>query len=284
MSFSESDLQAYNAAVARILRRLARLSLRHGQAYDAFAELTKRVFVEVAEEEFPIEGRKVSDSRIATLTGMHRKEVARLRKLSRDSDEETGQRRNRAARVLNAWLRDAAYHDSKGDPLDLPLEGTPSFVELVRGHSGDIPPRAIADELLRLGAIQVVNNRYRLASRSVEPSRELKELFEVLGTDTAELMDALDQNMTRPEGTPPLYQQKVVYNNVPVEYVDVFRKLSKRMGQRLVEEIDRWLADHDRDHNPDVLGSGRASVGLMLVQLQRIIEQEGEDGGGGDAQ
>ena len=53
------------------------------------------------------------------------------------------------ALIVGGWVRDQAYHDSKDPPADLPMEGeTGSFSALVRDFSGDIPPRAIADELI----------------------------------------------------------------------------------------------------------------------------------------
>ncbi len=278
----QENITVLNAAIAKILRRLANISLRNGLSYDNFAELAKHVFVEVAGKEFPIEGRKVSASRISTITGIPRKEVSRLMKLPWDSDAEVSEQRNRAARVLAAWVRDSAFHDRKGDPLDLPLEGSPSFSELVRQYSGDIPSRAIADELERLGAIEIVDGgKYRLLARTYVPAKGTKELLEILGSDTAELMDTIDHNAMLGDDEAPLLQMKVSYDNVPVEYVDAFQILSGRMGRRLIEDLDHWLADHDRDRNPDVLGSGKARLGLMVFQLQEI-EQEGE--GDGDEQ
>lgn len=271
---ADQKITALNAAMAKILAKLARIMLRNGLSYDNFSELSKHVFVEVAENEFPIDGRKISASRISTITGIPRKEVSRLLKLSWASDEDVSAKRNRAARVLAAWQRDEQFHDRKGDPVNLSLEGSPSFTELVRKYSGDLPVRAIADELQRVGAIESVEGKYRLTARAYLPSAGTAELFEMLGTDTTHLIDTIDFNTNRTDDQPSLFQQKVIYDNVPVEYADAFRKLSRRMGERLVEEMDRWLADHDRDRSPDVLGTGRAKLGLMLFQIQEILEDE----------
>lgn len=267
---------ALNAALAKILRRLAHLVLRQGFTYEHFEEIAKRVFIEVAESDFPVEGRRTTTTRVATITGIPRKEVARLRKLSLASDEDVAERRNRAAWVLTAWLRDERFLDAKGDPRDLPFEGPDSFSELVRSYSGDVTPRAVADELQRNGALeQTEAGTLRLRARSYTPETGSKELFEIFGTDTGELMDTITHNLLRAPGSHRLYQQKVLYDDVPVEYLDAFRKLSGRMSQHLLEEMDRWLADHDRESNPKVLGTGKARVGLMIFQIQNI-ERAGE--------
>lgn len=276
MAEEANSTNAVTAAARRILAPLIRVLLRSGVSYNEFTDLAKFTFIEVAEKEFPIEGRKVTTSRIATITGIPRKEVARVRKLEWQDDDEVRSKRNRAAKVTSAWLRDPDFLDRKDDPLDLPFEGPVSFSELVRRHSGDIPPRAIADELMRLDAVELVDDRYRLVARGYRPRAGAPELFEILGTDSAELMETIDHNITRSEDDAPLFQAKVVYDNVPVEYIEVFRQLSGRMAQRLLEELDRWLADHDRDNNPETLGTGKARLGLGVFQIARA-DQSQED-------
>jgi hypothetical protein len=264
---------ALNAALIKILRRLAHLVLRQGLTYEHFETIAKRVFIEVAESDFPVAGRKMTTTRVATITGIPRKEVGRLRNLALDSDAEVGERRNRAASVLTAWLRDERFQDVKGDPRELAFDGPGSFSELVRSYSGDVTPRAIADELQRNGALEVGDDgKLRLRARSYTPEAGSQELLEIFGTDSAEVMDTILHNMLPAPGEPPLYQQKVMYDDVPVEYLSAFRKLSGRMAQHLLEELDRWLADHDRGTNPKVLGTGKARVGLMVSQIQEVLE------------
>ena len=50
-----------------------------GVTFSSFVNLLKEVFVEVAEREFRLDGKPPSDSRINLLTGVHRKDVRRLR-------------------------------------------------------------------------------------------------------------------------------------------------------------------------------------------------------------
>jgi hypothetical protein len=267
---------ALNAALVKILRKLAHLVLSQGLTYEHFATIAKRVFIEVAESEFPVEGRKMTTTRVATMTGIPRKEVGRLRRLLLDSDQDVGEQRNRAAWVLTAWLRDERFLDAKNDPRELAFDGPGSFSELVRSYAGDVTPRAISDELQRNGALELGDDgKLRLNARSYTPQTGSKELLEIFGTDTADLMDTIIYNVMRSPDAPRLYQQKVMYDNVPVEYLDAFRKLSGRMSQHLLEEMDRWLADHDRGSNPRVLGTGKAKVGLMIAQIQSI-ESPGE--------
>ena len=50
-------------------------------------------------------------------------------------------------------------------------------------------------------------------------------------------------------------------------------------AERIIEDLDRWLADHDRDRNPNILGSGKARVGFMTFQIREILEDLDDEGG-----
>ncbi len=67
------------SAARRILRPLTRLLLANGVTLPAIQEILKSVLIEVAEEDFPVKGKVTTDSRISVLTGVHRKDVKRLR-------------------------------------------------------------------------------------------------------------------------------------------------------------------------------------------------------------
>jgi hypothetical protein len=259
-------------AITRLLRPLVKLLLKSGFTFNDFNNIAARVFVDVAEVDFVIEGRKQTISRISALTGIQRKVVSRLKGDSLLPEVETpAVSRNRAAIVLTSWLRDDEFRDRKGDPEALPFEGDGSFSELVRKYSGDITPRTIADELMRLDALEEVDGKLRLTTRGYQPVTGSVEQIEILGEDTAELISTIERNISGPRHK-QLFQQKVMYDNVPVEYLHVFSTLSNRLARRLLEDLDLWLASHDRDDESELLGSGRAKVGIGIYQIEEILE------------
>lgn len=137
-----------------VMRPLIRVLLRFGLSYPEFNQIARKLFVDVAmqEPEFWIPRRRRQyKSRVALLTALSRKEVLRLLDAPRPVDDSELQQSNRAARVLEGWLHDARYMNEAGEPLTLPFraaEGRRSFSELVSEYSGDIPPRAVLDDLL----------------------------------------------------------------------------------------------------------------------------------------
>ena len=254
-------------AVRAVLRPLVRIMLRNGITAQSFQELARKEFVDVAHTEFNIEGRKQTASRVSVLTGLSRKEVSRLMALP-PVDELDHTWRNRAASVLSAWAVDADFQDSKGDPLNLSFDGpSPNFTELVRRHSGDMQPRAVADELLRNGALTVVDGKYRMRRRGYVPSDDPSAMIDMLGSDPAELIETIDHNIRSADDK--LLQAKVLAENLPAEHYAEFITFSKRQARYLLDELTHWLIAHDKGE--DLSGDDqRYEVGLGLFHISRV--------------
>ncbi|NIW13260.1 MAG: hypothetical protein GWN31_04870, partial [Candidatus Thorarchaeota archaeon] len=206
------------SATLRILRPLIRILLRNGVPFGSFADLARWAYVDVAVREFAIKGRKQSTSRVSILTGLSRKEVSRLRSTEALGNSVDVDRYNRAARVVGGWITDGRFTDKKGQPLALAFEkGEASFSDLVRDHSGDVPARAILDELLRVGLVKVEKkDRIRLLSRAYVPRGDEPQMISILGTDVSHLIKTIDHNISAQDDA-PLFQRKVSYDNVPLE-------------------------------------------------------------------
>jgi hypothetical protein len=271
-------LQALSAATLHLLRPLARILLRNHVSHRTFAELAKQVYVEVANAEFGITGKKQSISRIAILTGLTRKEVQRLLAQSPGTESVVEEEYHRASRVITGWVRDPDFGDGKSHPHPLRMEGKrASFSELVKRYSGDIPVRAMLDELLRVGAVkQLKDGRICLLSRGYIPQKAPVEKLQVLGSDTADLIATIDHNVYQ-KPTKPRFQRKVMYDNVPTEAAKEFQVLAAAHGQELLEAIDRWLSHRDRDVNPAAKGTGRVRVGLGIYHFEERLDSDQEN-------
>ena len=251
---SESRTQtALTAAVLRLLRPLCRLLLRNHVAFAAFEELAKQVYVQVAMDDFGIPGKKPTLSRASVLTGLTRKDVQRLSVNDSSKEKSSGDEGyNRAARVLSGWVRDPVFQDENGQPALLPAsEGSASFATLVRRYSGDMPVRAVLDEMLRVGAVRRCDDqRLELMARAYVPTRDDAEKLAILGGDVADLITTIDHNI-RHGATGPRFQRKVMYRNFPASQLPAFRKLSAAHSQALLEKFDHWLSEHAEADNAD---------------------------------
>lgn len=267
-SVSPSALQR---AILRLLRPLCRLLLRQGMPFGAFEELAKRMYIDVALSEFTLPGKKASLSRAAILSGLTRKEVQRLAGPPPDDGDDTGTRYNRAARVLTGWVRDRDFCDPQGEPRALPGEGDLSFATLVRRHSGDVPARAVRDELLRVGAVREVGDgRIELVARAYVPQQGADDKLHILGSDVADLIETIDHNIEH-GATQPRFQRKVMYHGIPAASVAAFRALSARESQALLERLDAWLAEHDTPNPADQPGLPRVRLGVGIYAFEEPL-------------
>jgi hypothetical protein len=276
--------RALATALERILTPLCRILLRNNISFKAFTDIAKRTYVHVAADEFRIPGKKQSVSRVALLSGLTRKEVQRLLELEQTPDAEVGERYNRAARVVAGWVRDPDFSDASGNPRELEISetgpaGAGTFAELVRRFSGDIPYRAVLDELLRVGAAEKTpRGTIRVKSRAFVPQGADTDKINILGTDVADLVATIDHNIHARDAL-PRFQRKVMYDNLPREALDEFRKLSAEQAQQLLEHFDKWLARHDRDTNSSSRGTGRMRSGIGIYYFEEdLASQAGNDG------
>lgn len=274
-------------AVYRLLKPLVRLLLRNNIPFAAFADLAKRAYVETADEHFQMPGRKQSDSRIATITGLTRKDVARLKKLDFNQQNPDVSKYHRAARVVYGWVHDKKYADTNGQSAILPFDAQQvvSFSQLVKEYSGDVPPRAILDELLRVGVVQCDAARQDPAQQKVEllerayiPKTGSMEKLQLLGRDVSGLISTMDRNI-HGLGTKPFFQRKVFYDNLPKEAIAGIQALIAEEGQSLLEQVDKYMSEHDRDSNPKVKGTGRKACGIGLYYFEEPLAQEQADTG-----
>ena len=266
--------KALSAAVLRLLRPLVRLLLRNGVTYGDFADLAKWVFVDVASAEFGVEGRKQTDSRVSVITGLSRKEVARVKQIDTPDDAATSKQYNRAARVIGGWMRDAQFTDADGKPMTLAIDGEgASFSELVKAYSGDMTARAVLDELIRVEAVErTADGKVRLLAPAYIPRGSDADKLHILGSDVAFLIGTIDHNL-QPGITEPHFQRKVAYDNLPAEALPRFRDLTKSKGQALLVELDKYLSQHDRDSNPAATGTGRKQAGVGIFYFEQDVPE-----------
>lgn len=264
-TFKTELLRAY----ARLLRPLVRILLRNGVSYGEFTEIVKQVYVEIAREDFSLPGKKPTDSRVAILTGLTRKDVKSLRELTGDYGEERPGQANRATRVLSGWHQDADFCGADGQPLALPLEGkNADFAKLVRRYSGDMPSRAMLEELLRVGAVALDSDGLvRVLNRSYVPTLGDPEGARMLGYAVRDLASTIDYNLTRNTEQPARFQRTVFSNGIPEKAVPVFRRIVSERSQRFLEGLDDWLTSHETDsNNPEAGDLKHTGVGIYFFQ------------------
>ncbi len=171
----------------QFLVELALTLLPRGMTPKRFGELARYAFVQAAADLSRLRNGKVSYSRVAAQTGLSRGDVRRL--LEHEVLPFRGPDRAPVQRVLNGWRTDRQFTDRRGRPRPLKRYGAgASFVALARKFGGDVPHKALLDELRRMGVVSCDEEGVRLLeSQNLRKRNDFAFLSPVLPA----LLDAL---------------------------------------------------------------------------------------------
>jgi hypothetical protein len=272
----ENNNTALRKALQKLLKPLVRILLRYGYSYHEFSEVAKQTFVDVCFDDFAIEGKKMTASRVAVLTGMDRKEIVKLINKHSGEAEHVSRPINRASRVIGGWLQDKDYRNKKGQPLAIPVKGDGiTFQALVRKYGGDITYGPILDELLRINAVRYTdeNNIQLLAEGYIPVSNELEKL-KIMGDSACDLLTSINYNLDSPKY--PRFQRQVVYLQLSQNSINEFKLVSHDKCQKLLLELNEWLASKlELDTRLEVTQPhSRVGVGIYYIEDEPPKEKD----------
>lgn len=254
------------SAVRRLLRPFARLLIAKGVGLAALTELLKEAYVDVALNEFPVDGKKQTDSRVSLLTGVHRKDVKRLRE--RATEKMAAPRSiGLGAQIVSRWLGSKDTTDKKGQPLALPRKSesraTPSFDSLVSDVSKDVRPRALLDEWLRLGVARMDDDgRVVLNKLAFVPEKGFEEKAFYFGRNIHDHLAATAHNLLE-EGNPKL-ERSVHYTGLSEESAAELAQAAERTGMKALLEMNRLALELSEKDKGRATATRRINFGLYF--------------------
>jgi len=278
-------LRAYQV----LLGPLIRILLRQGISYAEFSEIAKAVYVEVALKDFKVAGRKATRTRVAVMTGLTRKEVKRVIDEAVKDRYEPKSKFSRLGRVLVGWHTDTDFTGPYGLPLELQYEtnipSEPTFAELVRRHSGDMSPRSILDELIRVGAVRETDaGWYRVLRREYITDAQGRDTFERTGFIVRNFVNTVDFNMTKSAPGKGRFERHVFpADGLRAEDMPKFDAFLRERCQTLLEELDNWLANlpiPDAKKGDEIMHTGVGVYHYMTNEaddrnLRTVLQDEG---------
>jgi len=235
---SESLKLAVLAAVRRLLAPLVRLMVEAGIGVGEFHALSKAAFVQAAKDRSADEGKPVSISAIAMLTGLRRAEVRALLAAKDDGVPSPERNRHRAERVLSGWWNDADFLDADGRPMSLKSIGPGiTFETLAKRYSGDPRVRALRTELLRAKAItKLPDGRLQAVSRTFATARWEPSGIAVMGERVRDLLQTLLYNLRHPSR--PRYARTVMSTSVDPRYVPMLLRDITTSAEAMADGFD----------------------------------------------
>ncbi|MCJ2114976.1 DUF6502 family protein, partial [Methylobacterium sp. E-025] len=252
---------ALHAPVARLLRPLVRLFVARGITFPALTNLLRELYVNVAEHDFALQGKEQTDSRVSLLTGIHRKEVRRLRGAGAPVSAVPAVV-SRTSRIIARWLADPAFTDPDGRPLALRRAGEdgPSFEALVAGVTRDLRPRAVLDEWLDRGLATLDGqDRIVLAEAAYVPRGGGEPQLYYFGRN---LHDHIAASVANILGEAPRFLERAVHYDGLSE--DLARRLEARAKEIAMEALTQANREAHAACATDPGGPHRWNFGLYV--------------------
>jgi hypothetical protein len=242
-------------AARRLLRPLVRLMMQNGLTFPVLADALRRLYVEIAVNDVLTEAKARTDSRISLLTGIHRKEIRRLREMSVDTAN-APDIVTLASQIVARWVGAAPFVDADGRPLPLPrlngdaTDSKPSFDRLVESVTTDIRPRAVLDDLLGHGVVVMdAEDCVKLNADAFIPRPGREEQLFYFARNLHDHVAAAVANISAVE-VPPFLDRSVHYDRLTSSQVETLREYARAAAMRVLLDVNR-LAQELTEANPD---------------------------------
>lgn len=251
-------------AVRHLLRPLVRLLVERGVRYPELADILKDIYFQVAMESLAEEG-EATTSRISLGTGLHRKDVKRMREA--DPGEGVGRRTTLASEVFTRWVSDRRFLDERKRPRPLPrlasVGGTRSFEALAESVSRDVRPKALLDELTRLGLVEVDGeDRVVLDRKAFVPKPDSEEMHFYFGENVHDHLAASVHNLLGLD--PMMLEQAIFGGDLSRESVDEIARLVRASWDGIMRDIVPKATELDARDARDGKTDHRMRFGLYF--------------------
>jgi hypothetical protein len=225
----------------RLLRPLVRLMMRNGVTFPVLSDTLRQLFVEVAAQEMLTGPGARTDSRISLLSGVHRKEIKRLRELPADA-EAAPEVVTVVSLLVSRWLGSPGYTDAEGRPLALPRSsraGEACFDSLVESVTSDVRPRAVLDDLLSHGVVTMdASERLVLNAEAFLPRPGGEAQMFYFARNLHDHIEAAAANVSAP-GAPPFLDRSVHFDGLTAAQARELQDLARAAAMRALLEVNR---------------------------------------------
>ena len=274
--------KALTSSVKLMLRPLVGLLLDNGLTYTWFTKILKNIYVDVAEKEFSLPEKRQTDSRISLLTGVHRKDVKKLR--TEDPNEyEPPSSIFIGSLMMAIWTSDDQFLDRSGRPAPLArtpriakLNNSPCFDDLVSQVTKNIRPRAVLDEWLRLGSV-TINERDEVCLEldTFFPSKSTDEKVFFLGKNIHDHLSAARQNVQ--SDNPPFVERSVYYDDLSKESVASLSRYAEKKAMEALTAVNRKARELQTQDQADNRTGNKMSFGAYFYSDKDDQKDDRED-------
>lgn len=255
-------------ALRLLLRPVTRFCLRHSLRIQDVLEAVKSSLLDSAVEELTVHGTKATDSVLSVMTGLHRRDIVRLRSGGAPLDKA----HNLVTKIIGQWQSDRRFLSANGKPRNLSFgTETSEFSKLVKLISNDITPASVLTELERTGLVAKSESDVKLVEKTYSPKGDPERGFNILSDDLGDLVQAVEENLLEDPEVPNMHL-RTVYDRVDPKSLKEIRSWMIKQGQDLHLRARDYLSQYDLDINPQRAQAGNGAR-VVITSFGRVEER-----------
>jgi hypothetical protein len=183
------------------------------------------------------------------------------------------------ARLVALWQADTRFSDESGAPLPLPRAADAAragagaastalaFEALVRAISTDIRPRAVLDEFLRLGLVEIDSrDRVVLVVDAFAPRPDFDDKIHYFGRLVHDHIAAAEQNIAG--AGEPLLDRAVYYDGLCNASVQELSRLSEALATDAIRAVNRRALQLQQQDAASADADQRMTFGSYFYRTQ----------------
>ena len=243
----------------------------HSITFPFLSNLLKSIYVEVATEEFRLQGKPQTDSRISLLSGVHRKDVKNLRPDGMH-EQTVPPSVSLSTKLVELWTSDPQHLDDTGRhrPLSRLMSegGEASFEGLVTSVSKDIRSRVILDEWLRSGIAKInAEGHVCLNTEAFFKESDFDEKAYYIGQNLHDHLCAASLNLQGQQ--PPLLESSIHCNKLTPESIAELDELAKRLGMQMLDAVNKRAAELEARDTDKPDARQRMNLGIYFFSAEK---------------
>ena len=254
--------KVYTKSIERIMSSLSLDFIHNGITLPEILKILKKSMVLTAEK-INKSNVKLTESRISLLTGVHRKDVKRIRNLDYFETESTSV----YARVISEWTANPKYLNEKGYPAKLPKFGICSFDDLVSSVSKDIRSRTLLDDWKERKIITLdKKDLIKLNLKNYSPSDSDLEMRYFFGENIADHIYASSQNFIDKQNRN--FERAVYSSGLTKDSIKKIEDLAIELSMPVLVKINKLAFDLAQNDKKKKEQKYRFKLGSYFLKIE----------------
>ena len=215
-----------------LLAPTARILVARGIMFPEFMERMKSHYIAAAQTQTKAEASKATDSRLSVMTGLQRRDIARLK------DQKLKEKRiHHLSRLVALWQTENGY-SKDGQAAPIPKSGdAPSFEALAQIVHRDVHPRTMLDALEAAGTVALAGDTVTLLEKSYQPQAGTDDQIAYLARNVGDHATAATENVLGRD--PPHFERSVHYTKLTKEQIAELEVDFSSAEMALFEEMSK---------------------------------------------